>query len=264
MLTAVSLVATLAFIAVGLLVGIRLLSLAARTRGLPEATLGLGMLLIVGVGYPIALAGMALGAADGSALVADALVSGARILMGIGWSCVWIFTWRVFRPDAAWARGAAGAGIALQLLCATVSAVQTWAVDAPGALTPTPWSNGTQVLALAIYGWTFVEALHYHRRMRRRLLLGLADAAVANRFLLFALVAVFSFLSLVVPTAYNLAGTDVSASSWVRLSSVLSGLPCAATLYLAFLPPPRYAAWVRRRAAAADGRHGAPLPPASA
>jgi hypothetical protein len=34
------------------------------------------------------------------------------------------------------------------------------------------------------YVWMAVEALHYHGRMRRRMALGLADATVTDRFLL--------------------------------------------------------------------------------
>ena len=52
MITSISAVCTLVFIVAGAAVGTRLLWLARSTRGLPETTLGLGLLLIVSWGQP--------------------------------------------------------------------------------------------------------------------------------------------------------------------------------------------------------------------
>jgi hypothetical protein len=109
-------------------------------------------------------------------------------------------------------------------------------------------STATLLVALASYVWTAFESLRYWSLLRRRLALGLADPVVTNRFLLWGLVGVFSFLSVVGPTLAALAGVDSGESAFMRLTTALAGLVCSAALLLAFTPPEAYTRWLRERA----------------
>jgi len=244
-LASLALVATLVFIAVSFFVGIRLLAIAARTRGLPELTLGLALFLIVGVGYPVSLAARALLLGESPGIAGRVLLPLASVLMNVGWAAVWVFTWRVFRPEATWARLLASAAIALLLLLAGASVSR--AVAEPKAarlLAPTLTGNATLLLAQACYMWTAFESLRYWTLLRRRLALGLADPVVANRFLLWGVVAVLSALSLAGPTFASLVGAPPD-TPFFRLTSAVAGLGCSTALALAFLPPRAYLRWVR-------------------
>ena len=95
--------------------------------------------------------------------------------------------------------------------------------------------------------WTALESLTYHRMLRRRLALGLADPVVVNRFLLWAL----SGLALVA-----LCG-GIGASILAGYAPLRDGPPllciggasvvASVTWYLAFLPPAGYVRFLRRR-----------------
>ena len=232
-------VATLAFIGVASVVGARLLLLARRTRGLPEASLGFGLLIIVGLGYPLALLGR--GSVASAPEAARWLLALSAVPMGLGWSGVWIFTWRVFRPDHPLARIATfGALAALAGFCVasmhhSLSAPDPAAIDF-GAFVYT----GVSFLAMTANAWAATESLTYYGKMRRRAAVGLGDAVVANRFLLWAIVMLTSFVSIGVPTAASIAGINSVASPPVLVASALTGLACSAALWLAFLPPRAY------------------------
>jgi hypothetical protein len=241
-----ALVATLLFIAASFAIGLRLLVMASRTRGLPEFTLGLALFLIVGLGYPITLAGRAL-LLDGSAeLTARALLPLGGVMMNVGWAAVWVFTWRVFRPEATWARALASGAIAALLLFAGVSAARALVVEDSRLLVrPHTASTGTLLVALASYVWTAAESLRYRALLRRREALGLADPVVTNRFLLWGVVGIFSFLSLVGPTVAAIAGVDTTENALVRLTTAVAGMACSTALLLAFTPPRAYVRWLR-------------------
>lgn len=259
MLAMLALGATLLFIGASFVVGLRLLAMARRTGGLPELSLGLALFLIVAVGYPMNLVARVLLETGSSPLAVRILAPLGAVLMGIGWASVWIFTWRVFRPEALWARLLAPAAIAAHLLLAGVSVSRAVVVsDAAELLALHPSGTATLVVALVCYVWIAAESLRWWTLLRRRLALGLGDPVVTNRFLLWGLVAIFSFLSLVGPTAAALRGIDVTGTVWVRLGTAVAGTVCAASVALAFVPPEAYLRWVRRRAPAAPS--AAPSP----
>ncbi len=76
--------------------------------------------------------------------------------------------------------------------------------------------------------------------MSKRVAVGLADPIVANRFLLFALVMGFSFVSAGVPTIASMLGVDAVRSPPVLIASAVTGVLCSGSLWLAFLPPMFY------------------------
>lgn len=248
MIPALSFAFTVVFIAVGFTVGLRLLALSRRTGGFAEFTLGLGLFLIVGIGYPLVL--VALAAAQSSlGATARVLMAVSSALMGIGWAGVWAFTWRVFRPDSMVAHVAASAAIAgLGVVAVLRISAIVRAPDLASLQVPDVTTLGTPLLALASYLWTAVEAFRYAVMLRKRAALGLGDPVVANRFLLWGCVGVFSMTSLAPSIVRQLQGSaDLDALT--QLLGALGGLACSVALYLAFLPPQAYVAWLRQGAA---------------
>jgi hypothetical protein len=154
MIPALSFALTLVVIAVGFAVGVRLMALWRRTGGVAELTLGLGLFLIVGVGYPVVLVGLT-AAQSSLGTSARALLILSSALMNAGWMGVWIFTWRVFRPDSRLAKLAAlGAMAGLAAACAVRAHDVATAPDLAALQHVGIGTLGTPLLAMASYVWT--------------------------------------------------------------------------------------------------------------
>ena len=237
--------ASLAFIVTGGVVGARLVLLARRTGGTAEWCLGLALFAIAALAYPVLIAGAGLDTGAKRAMAA----AGAALL-GFGWSCLWVFTWTTFRREAAWARAISLAAIGASAFFSGWRVVRIFGEDAASLALPSLDGLGPQVLAQGVYVWTSVESFRYWAMLKKRVRLGLADPTVANRFLLWGLMGVFSFASLIVPiaSAFHRSPEMLTLS---RLAVGVTGTACSAVLYLAFLPPKTYLDWLRRGAAAA-------------
>jgi hypothetical protein len=233
-------------------VGVRVLLLALRTGGLAELTFGMAVVFIVGLGYPLVLFAPPARPDSTASLVTRVVASTGTVFLALGWCSLWTFTWRIFRPDAVWARALAitGIGAIAAFTCWRVARV-LGAADYASLAQPTPDALGNQCLAIVVYIWTGLEGARYYGLLRRRVRLGLADPVVANRFLLWGLVGLFSFLSLIGPTWATVVRPDAETMASVRVATALAGLVCAGLLYLGFLPPPGYLRWVRGAPAAA-------------
>lgn len=218
------LVGMLAFTAVSFAVGVRLLWLARRTRELPELAIGASFLLAGGLGGTLTVL-----AGERSV----ALFAVGSLLVDLGVACLAVFTWRVFRPDAAW-------GAALFAACLAGFAIGFLGKLVTGGFgTPTTslWDWITLLSRMAMYGWGACESLIHHLAGRRRLRLGLADPLVVNRFLLwaiglFAVFAIWAQLAVVM-----VVGVDPRVTF---LGTALLGFVCAGALWLAFFPPSSY------------------------
>ena len=220
---------------------VRLLRLAARNRQLPELFVGLYFLLIpISISLSIRLpvfpeAHRAL--AGGITYAGFALAAAA----------LYCFTWRVFRPDAAWARALAIGG---SLVLAGLWVYRGWFVGfGEGRVATNSWTALPNYLP---YFWAFFESARYYRMMRRRARLGLADPVVVNRFLLFAMwTGVFATLPMVGVIQVVLGESSTLFESGPILVVVRAmALPAGVALWLNFFPPARYCAWLRRRAEA--------------
>jgi hypothetical protein len=234
---------TLLFIGVGGAIGARILWLARSTRGLPEAVLGFSLLVIVGFGYPLSLAGSAL--AESHFGLGRFLLVLASVCTNAGWAGVFLFTWKVFRPASSVARAGAVLAMGLLGLCVVATAARLAGLASAARVSdPALPQLATEALALVSYVWTGVESAIHYGRHRRRLALGLSDPVLANRFLLWAVVSVFSFASLVVPFAVGLGGRAATESPTALAVTAVAGLACSVTLYLAFLPPAVYRRWL--------------------
>jgi hypothetical protein len=235
-------------VGVSIVVGLRLLALHRRSGAVPELLLGLMLLLSVGVGYPLLIAAHRAGP---DAVRPIFIVS--TLAVNAGFALLFLFTWRVFRPEQGWGRALAGAGV---LTLAVNAALRCY-----DALTEAEIRIAGEVVAesvlqtmpvLVAYLWTAWESLRYHGMMQRRVWLGIADAAVSDRFLLWGLMALFVTAGVLLNTVALTLQIDILTSPWVLLASSGTGLAQAVLLVLAFAPPSSYLAWVRARSRAQE------------
>jgi len=234
--------ATLSFVAVAAVVGTRLLMLARRTRQTPELAIGLALILVVFLGYPLQLVPLRPGIDP--ELAQRALVVGA-VVTALGQCCVYVFTRAVFRPREAWARALTGAAIVGILVLATVEVARV----ARGSGAVELRLDGTLLAAYLLYtlgyAWTAIEAFRYHGLLRKRQAIGLADPVVANRFLLWAVSGTSATVGLSVSIAAALLGDGaLTGHPTSMLVLGLAGVTSAATTYLAFMPPAVWVRWV--------------------
>lgn len=227
------------------LLSLRLFRLAWRTRRLPE--------VLVGAYFLLAPFGISLAIRIGRFVPAYQPTARAvsNLLFTAGGVALLLFAWCVFRPDSRPARALAfGGSAALVAIWLLGFLLGSYASDASFFLL---------LPAFLSYGWVFGESLRYYLLLRRRQRLGLADPVLVNRFLLFA---VWTG-AVVAITVLGLAGSALQLASGtfhdggglgdpvILAITRLLALPIAASLWLVFLAPARYHAWLRARAASA-------------
>ncbi|MGH0029113.1 MAG: hypothetical protein ACQGVC_04950 [Myxococcota bacterium] len=231
-------------------VGVRMLALARRTGQAPELLLGLSLVLLAGVGYPLMVATRAPGLLEPPLLGAVAV--GGVLAIDVSVALLFAFTWRVFRSGSRLARSAALLAMAATALHFLWAAGPNWAAVSPESLTGRTRLPAILqlLLCVAAYGWSAVEALALHGKLRKRLALGLADPLVCHRTGLWALVSIAAGSAGLVNVFYLAAGVDVLRSDPAQLLTAAAGITQSVGLYLAFLPPRTWADRVRARAAA--------------
>ena len=233
-------------IGASILVAVRLLLLYTRTRGTPEMLLGTMLLLSVGVGYPASIA------ATRPDFAWAALFQGiGYVSVSTGFTLLFVFTARVFRPEATWARVLAGVG-SLALLGKAVHGCIQLTHNGVADMTRLPVLDIVlQTVPVAVaYLWTACESLHYYGVMRRRVSIGLADVAVADRFLLWAMMGLACASGVLLNTGAVIARMDTFHDARILIASSVTGLMQTVFLVLAFVPPRAYVSWVRSRSAA--------------
>jgi hypothetical protein len=229
-----------AFFVAALATGIRLVLLWGRTRELPELLIGIGVLGIGPLGFGFAVVGQQLLTSHPAS--SAVLYAVAILAMNAGGAAKFVFNWRVYHPERGWARAAALASAALLL------AASFWEFSLSGFAMPerpTPASHLGGWLRILCLMWGSVEALRWFGLMRRRARLGLADAVVTNRFLLWGIAAgsagIGSLIGTVVPLVTGVSQREIG---WLTMSSSLHGLVAAVAMWLAFLPPRSYLRWI--------------------
>jgi hypothetical protein len=237
--------ATLAFVVVSALVGTRLLLLARRTGAVPELALGLAFFLVGALGYPLGLGAVLPGLPEALARTLFAL---SQVATGVGSAAVFVFTRAVFRPEAGWARWFVRGAACLLAVQTAFSVAQALTLDPSRFVEPDLGFSLRQAITAFSYAWTALEAFRYRALLLRRLVLGLAEVEVVNRFLLWAIAGIGAFAGSSTMSAVSLVG----AMPWqdpLALSAVgLGGLTSAVCAWLAFMPPRAYRAWVRGNA----------------
>jgi hypothetical protein len=233
-----------AFVLSSLVVSVRLLLLARRTREIPEFVLGLGLLLMGAVGYPLST----IARLEAFSHLQAPLFAIHSALTLLAQSGIALFNWRVFRPAEGWARALTFGFIG------TLAAFFVWQSLGPGwapfARTDRgPWA-AVEVYTLVALGWAGVESLLYHLKLRKRLALGLADPIVADRLRLWAVSMFSAFACAACVSILRIAGVPMTAELTGLLVAPLA-LTIGCAVWLAFLPPRRYVERVAARAARA-------------
>jgi hypothetical protein len=232
----------LAFFVVALVVGIRLVGLAARTRQLPELLMGVGVLGIGPVGFGGVIAAMIV--AERSPGAARLVGAAATIAIATGIAAKYLFNWRIYRPTSRIAMAACLAGIAGAVAAVALEGAATG--FAPRAWQGNGWHLMRSLVQVGCLLWGASEALVYWGKMRRRVRLGLADPLLTNRFLLWGIGAGAAGLGSAIGAAAQFAtGRPPLEQTWVTMSSSLHGLVSASALWLAFVPPLAYRRWIR-------------------
>ena len=234
---------------VGTLVGLKLLTIAARSRKFPELAIGCALFAYAGLSQPALLVQEALGE-EASLGLRMGIAAFRMLAFYVTLLSLSLFTWQVFGAESRW-RQALIAGVAVTGLLFTALTIRTaWLqitasvpLDLYGRIGITPH------FTLA-FGWVSLESLRYHAQMRRRQALGLADPVVTNRFLVWGAgegVASLVVLALFVTSAVH-AETSIG-DPLIRLFMTLAGLVNALVWWLSFMPPKAYLRWVRGGAA---------------
>lgn len=226
-------------------VGLRLVLLHRRTGGAPELMLGLMLLLSVGVGYPCSI--MSLRVTD--LVLARSLNIISSLAVNGGFSLLFLFAARVFRPESAWARTLSWGGV---LVLAAACVWRTWDAYHDVRIGPADAAAGAMQMVpiMAAYIWTACESLRYYGMMRRRVRLGIGDPAVCDRFLLCGVMALCATSGILLNVIAMALGFDTYNDAGVLVASSVSGLAQAVLMVLAFAPPRSYLAWVQTRARA--------------
>jgi hypothetical protein len=167
----------------------------------------------------------------------------------IGMSCIYLFVWTVFRPGAIWAKVAVCAAIAI-LVAATAWSISAMALAAPE--TPSREivrRSGLLILTLftLAFAWAALEAARHWSAARKRLRLGLSEPAVTNRFLLWSIACGSAFLLGLGLIRFQVQGQQITGNLVPSLITMVVSVVTGVTMYLAFLPPRAYLAWVERR-----------------
>lgn len=229
-------------------VGIRLLALGRRTRRFPELALAVQTLLPA-LAYPLLMGAVVLGRLALPYMAPVWFVSTSILMIAI--SMNYFFTWRVFRPDRAWAVILCGVGTWLLVapVAGVVANIEVHGIDA-GIRKAAAWTFVLVAAADTAFAWTAFESFRYFLSTRRRLRLGLAEATVCNRFLLWALASA-AWLSLAALSSFMLVtGVNPMTSAVFTLGLGAAGLLNSVCMTLCFMPPERYLAWLQRRAVA--------------
>lgn len=235
-----------AFFVSSLAIGIRLVWLAHRNRGLPELLIGLGILGIGPAGFALMVAAMGFQNRPGVAFVC---LAAAQLAIAVGAMSAYVFNWTVFRRDAVWAR-------AVVLVAAALFAACFLGRFAAGSYTLPMrldfWTQLGSFNMIACMMWGSLESLRYYGIMRRRARLGLADPLLTNRFLLWGLgIGSAGVGSLIANVVMLVRGTAMVELDGLTLSNSLFGLTSAVLMWVAFLPPEAYRRWIASRAATA-------------
>jgi len=220
-----------------LLAGARLVLLSIRTAEMPERFLGASFMLIGTSGILYSLPDIRFFSA-----VETPVFFAARVTYIPGCALVAVFTRRVFRPDARWARWFVRGVVALVV------------VGVGGSVTVGDWegfslSNGwfwfEWVGYTLPFGWAAAEAFLQYHQARRRVSIGLCEPSVCNRMLLWSLYGGIQFLGCIVVIGQYAAyeRENVFTSTWDLLYSSAT-LAALIVIWLAFFPPRIYARWI--------------------
>jgi hypothetical protein len=160
------------------------------------------------------------------------------------------FTYWVFRRGTAWAE-ALLAALSLVLAFASVYiSIQNFSGDSVADV-KARMRPGTLALMGAIlvgFFWSGLESFRYRAALRRQLALGLVDAVLVDRFLLWGIASATVGVLVLVIAACVIAGMTIMREPAPLVALAAAGCVMSAAWYLTFFAPPSYQRWIRARA----------------
>lgn len=223
------------FVLSSLIVGARLLLLAWRTGEVPELAIGVALIAGGGLSFPL-LIGALLTGERSSPLVTLGIVLGT-FFGHLGAASLALAVRHIFRPTAPWARVAQLGLTGVLVLALAARASDPAALPSPGYVF---WPS--MIASLASYAWSAAESFRLWSLMRRRVALGLAEAALTRRFLLWGIAAAAA-CGIFACTLVNRGIDPAHMDPRLLLVQTLFGVTAATGIWLAFFPMHR-----RRRA----------------
>jgi len=232
-------------VAIGTVVGIRLLLLAKRTRRFPEFAVGSALFGYAAVAQTALMITRAIGSE-----ISFGLHMALAILCVLGYYAMLLglsaFTYQVFGADSTWRRWLMFLVVATGLVGAYLVVAAEWHRFGQSGQMPVSGRVGMTPQYVLVLGWMSIESLRYWRLMRRRLALGLADAEVTARFAVWGASAGIGSVLLVALLAVSLTRVGTFQEDPLTLVLVCSaGIVNTAGWWLTFMPPRRYSEWLR-------------------
>jgi hypothetical protein len=232
-----------AFFVSSLVIGGRLLLLARRTGQIPEFLIGVAALGLGPFGYGLGMLAFAL--ASRSLSLSATLMGSALLAMQVGAIAQYLFVGTVFRRGSRWAKAVIWTAIVLLIASYAGDLIENGLVNRRN---DGVWLWIGSLTRTAALGWSALESLRYHRVVRHRARLGLADPVVAGSFLLWGVGSGAAFAgALLGHVTRILTGRGVAEFPLLSLAVSLLGLVAAVSIWLAFLPTPTYLRFVRSR-----------------
>lgn len=242
----IALAGYLAFVAASSAVAVRLTWTGARRRAVPELCLGLGFLFSGCLGFLLMLTPALAPGLDEAAQSRGAVAGQA--VSNLGFIGLYVFNTLVFANGRRSAMVASALGCVL-LAVAVLGGASAGAESFQRLDSPWYWCNFLG--RTGSFVWSAVAGLHQFGLARRRLALGLGDAVVTNRFLLWGLFGVFATVLSIVGMLGTFLATQAGQPplAIALLVSVL-GMGAALSIWLAFFPPAAYLRRLQESAAA--------------
>jgi hypothetical protein len=241
--------ASLITIGVGTGVGVRIILRSRADHSLPELAIGIALVSFCGVTQPLSIARVALeGRIPPGVTIALQVIP--TLSAAFAALCLYLFTWRVFRPHAPWAALVFTGGSALALWAGAGASTLAFYDSSFQPHLTGRWIALSALSYAVGFAWAGSESTIYFARLRRRTRLGLADAMLVNRFLLWGGACSASCAIDVVLMVCAWRGVDFNHDQTMRLLVSASGFVQAIAWYLGFTPPDWYARWIGARRAA--------------
>ena len=232
-----------AYCLASVVVGIRLVRLASRTREIPELMIGSAFLSGGAVGYPASVAVVRM--LPGSPAAAQPMAWAAAVGLGAAAACILMAWWKIYHPARRWAPWAVSLWSALLAAVCVLQMSRPLSAMAIGA---SPWEALRVIAQGGPYAAIAWSGFRYHAVLRRRLRLGLADPVVANRIWLWNIAASAVTLQYgYIWAAPHLDSLFHAVSATPAFVGTL-GVLMAVCIMHAFYPPQGYLRWIKRRA----------------
>jgi hypothetical protein len=218
------------FVAVSLVVGFRLLRLAWRTRLAPELAIGAQIFFMGGIGYAAWILGSSEAVPQTLTVPVRAV---AALCLSFGSAALYIGSWRIFRPSEAWAGVLAVLGAAVLLGTGIYDAANTETMASQITTRFLP----SNLAMIGCFAWMSFESFGHFRMMQRRHRIGLAEPALANRFLLWGMAGAAAALVVTGTTVNWFVFPRGTVGAPIVLMQSILGLVGAVLIWLTFYPP---------------------------